>query len=77
MKEPEETVVFQTGNSVAVRLIGRCRLPRGTRIREYREGNRVILEQVSAWPDSFVAALGSVSVEIPRPPDDPPRNPFR
>lgn len=29
-----ETVVFRVGNSLAVRLVGDCRLPRGTRVRE-------------------------------------------
>ena len=29
-----ETVVFKVGDSLAVRLVGDCRLPRGTRVRE-------------------------------------------
>jgi hypothetical protein len=33
-----------------------------------REGSRIILEPVDAWPDSFRACLGAWDEEIPRPP---------
>jgi virulence-associated protein VagC len=73
----KQTVVFKTGNSAAVRLLGECRLPRGTRVREYREGDRVVIEPVHRWPQSFLNALGSYADEIPRPSDDKKqRNPF-
>ncbi len=73
----QESVVFQSGNSLAVRLIGDCKLPRGTRIREYRQGSRIILEPVSGWPKAFRAAVGSFTGEIPRSEDEHgQRNPF-
>jgi virulence-associated protein VagC len=71
-----ETKVFQTGNSLAVRLIGDCRLPPGTTIREHREGNRIILEMVDEWPPEFLALAGSCSEEIPRPDWGDVRDPF-
>jgi virulence-associated protein VagC len=72
-----ESVVFRTGNSLAVRLVGECRLPRGTRIREYREGERVVLEPVSGWPKAFRDAIGSFKRAIPRPAEErKQRNPF-
>lgn len=73
-----ESVVFKNGNSFAVRLVGDCKLPAGTRVREYRRGNSVIIEPVSAWPASFVETLGAVAGELPRPPraGAGPRDPF-
>ena len=72
-----ESVVFQTGNSLAVRLVGDCRLPKGTRIREYREGEKIVLVPVGGWPRAFRNALGSFAGEIPRPRDRRQRNPFK
>jgi virulence-associated protein VagC len=73
-----ESVVFQAGNSLAVRLVGDCRLPKGTRIRERREGNRIVIEPVGGWPKAFREAIGSFRGEIPRPDDEKKqRNPFR
>jgi virulence-associated protein VagC len=73
-----ETVVFQVGNSLAVRLVGNCKLPRGMRIREHREGNRIILEPMAdTWPRAFLAAAGALKEDIPRPgKDEPARDPF-
>jgi virulence-associated protein VagC len=73
-----ETVVFQVGNSLAVRLVGDCKLPRGMRIREHREGNRIILEPMAdAWPRAFLAAAGAWKRALPRPGrNEPPRDPF-
>ena len=73
-----ETVVFQVGNSLAVRLIGDCKLPRGMRIRERREGDCIVLEpMVDAWPRAFLAAAGAWKDTIPRPgQDEPVRDPF-
>ena len=73
-----ETVVFQVGNSLAVRLVGDCKLPRGMRIRERRDGDRIILEpMVDAWPKAFLAAAGAWKVDLPRPGrDEPARDPF-
>lgn len=71
-----ESVVFKSGNSLAVRLTGDCRLPKGTRVREYRDGPRVVIEPLDTWPESFVAALGAFPDEIPRPPAEEARSPF-
>jgi virulence-associated protein VagC len=73
-----ETVVFRVGNSLAVRLVGDCKLPRGQRVRERREGNRIVLEPVSdAWPDEFIRAAGAWTEAIPRPGrEEKPRDPF-
>jgi virulence-associated protein VagC len=73
-----ETVVFQVGNSLAVRLVGDCKLPRGMRVRERREGDRIILEPLAdAWPRAFLAAAGAWKEDIPRPaPDEAARDPF-
>jgi virulence-associated protein VagC len=63
-----ESVVFKNGNSLAIRLIGDCRLPKGTRVREYKEGNRIIIEPISnGWSDNFVNSLGGWQEEIDRP----------
>lgn len=71
-----ETITFASGNSIAVRLIADCRLPRGTRVREYREGNRIIIEPVDAWSDDFLAALGSWNETLELPARTPARDPF-
>ena len=72
-----QTVVFKSGNSAAVRLLGECGLPRGTRVREYRDGDRIILEPVGGWPRSFLDALGAYPDDIPRPADErSQRDPF-
>lgn len=74
----DETVVFRVGNSLAVRLVGDCKLPRGQRVRERREGNRIVLEPVSEqWPDDFIGAAGAWPEAIPRPGQgEKPRDPF-
>lgn len=75
---PKQTNVFKTGNSSAVRLLGDCKLARGTRVRQYREGERIIVEPLGGWPASFLDSLGAHPEEIPRPTDDTPqRDPFR
>ena len=62
-----DSVVFKNGNSLAVRLVGDCRLPKGTRVKEYREGNRIVIEPISKWPKSFLDSLGGWDEEIERP----------
>jgi virulence-associated protein VagC len=73
-----ETVVFQVGNSRAVRLVGDCKLPRGMRIRERREGDRIILEPIAeGWSPGFLAAAGAWTEDLPRPgSDESARDPF-
>ena len=70
-----DSVVFKNGNSLAVRLVGDCKLPQGTRVREYREGDRIIIEPIAGWPDSFLAALGAWDESVARPTGGA-RNPF-
>jgi virulence-associated protein VagC len=63
-----ESVVFKNGNSLAIRLLGECRLPKGTRVKEYKEGNKIIIEPISnGWPDEFVNSLGAWGDEIEKP----------
>jgi virulence-associated protein VagC len=73
-----ETVVFQVGNSLAVRLVGDCKLPRGMRIRERREGGCIVLEPMAdAWPKAFLAAAGAWKEAMLRPArEEPARDPF-
>lgn len=73
-----ETVVFKVGNSLAVRLVGDCRLPRGTRVRERWEGNRVVIEPiVDTWSGAFLASAGTWDQPVQRPgKDERARDPF-
>jgi virulence-associated protein VagC len=73
-----ETVVFQVGNSLAVRLVGDCKLPRGMRIRERREGDCIVLEPLTdTFPTAFLAAAGAWQDDLPRPGlTEPMRDPF-
>jgi virulence-associated protein VagC len=73
-----ETVVFKVGNSLAVRLVGDCRLPRGTRVRERWEGKTIVIEPVlDAWSDAFLASAGTWDEPIERPGrNEPARDPF-
>jgi len=71
-----QSVVFKNGNSMAVRLIGDCRLPQGTRVREYREGSKIIIEKIGGWPESFQRTLGSWKEGIERPTAEAVRDPF-
>jgi virulence-associated protein VagC len=73
-----DTVVFKVGNSLAVRLLGPCRLPRGTRVRERREGDAIIIEPIPAgWDAAFLASAGAWTDDIPRPArDESVRDPF-
>lgn len=73
-----ETVVFQVGNSLAVRLVGDCKLPRGMRIRERRDGDRIVLEPIiDTWSPDFLGAAGAWKEDLPRPGrDEQPRDPF-
>jgi len=63
-----ESVVFKNGNSLAIRLLGECKLPKGTRVKEYKDGNKIIIEPISnGWPDEFVDSLGGWEENIERP----------
>ena len=73
-----ETVVFKVGNSLAVRLVGDCRLPRGTRVRERWEGNTIVIEPlIDEWSPAFLASAGAWHEPIERPGrDERARDPF-
>ncbi len=73
-----ETLVFKVGNSLAVRLVGDCRLPRGTPVRERWEGKTIVIEPL---PDkrspAFLASVGAWDEPIERPGrDEKARDPF-
>jgi virulence-associated protein VagC len=73
-----ETVVFKIGNSLAVRLVGNCRLPRGTGVRERWEGKSIVIEPVvNTWSSAFLASAGTWDEPIERPGrNDRARDPF-
>lgn len=55
-----------------MRLPRECRFPEDqTEVLVRREGERVILEPVDVWPQSFLAMLGSWSEDIERPEQAP------
>ena len=72
-----QSVVFKNGNSLAVRLIGDCKFPVGTKVKESRVGNKVILEAITdTWPSTFLNSLGCWNEEIERPSSDM-KDPFK
>lgn len=60
--------LFQNGGSQAVRLPKSCRFVAQREVLIRRDGRRVILEPADVWSAEFRACLGSVTGEIPRPP---------
>ncbi len=71
--------LFKNGGSQAVRLPKECRFPdTQTEVAVRREGLRIVLEPVDAWPDEFLACVGAWTGEIPRPKQDArgARDPF-
>ena len=73
-----ETVVFKVDNSLAVRLVGDCRPPWGTRVRERWEGKSTVIEPVvDTWFPAFLANAGTWHEPIERPGrNEPARDPF-
>jgi len=60
--------IFQNGGSQAIRLPKDFRFPEGQdEVVVRRDGLRVILEPVDAWPQAFMDCLGKWSEEIDRP----------
>lgn len=58
----------QNGGSQAVRLPREFRFPEDqSEVVVHREGDRVILEPLDTWPQSFLATLGAWPEEIERP----------
>lgn len=76
----ERAKIFTNGGSQAVRLPKSVRFPDSQKeVVVRRSGKRVILEPVDEWPKEFLACLGSVDEDIPRPPQQPiskKRNPL-
>ena len=72
--------LFKNGGSQAVRLPKDCRFPdTQTEVVVRREGHRIVLEPVDAWPEDFLACIGAWTGEIPRPKQEPrlpARDPF-
>lgn len=73
---PSDTITFASGNSIAVRLLADCRLPCGMRVREYRDGQRIIIEPIDAWSEDFLAALGAWAELLTLPPREAQQDPF-
>ncbi|MSP26231.1 MAG: AbrB/MazE/SpoVT family DNA-binding domain-containing protein [Myxococcales bacterium] len=60
--------VFKNGGSQAIRLPKDCRFPENQHeVLVRKEGRRVILEPLDAWPKAFLACIGAWPGEIPRP----------
>lgn len=60
--------LFRNGGSQAVRLPRECRFPEGaTEVLVRRDGRRVILEPLDAWPPDFLACIGALEGTLPRP----------
>ncbi len=60
--------LFRNGGSQAVRLPKECRFPDDQEeVVVRREGNRIILEPLDTWPQSFLSCVGAWKDEIPRP----------
>ena len=60
--------LFRNGGSQAVRLPKECRFPKDQKeVLVRREGRRVIVEPVDAWPPEFLALAGAWKGDIPRP----------
>lgn len=66
-----ESTVFEIGDEAAVKLLGDCRLPKGTRVRVHRDGDRIVIEEVAKsrtrFSEEFFAGLGTWPGEIERP----------
>lgn len=73
-----ETVVSKVGNNLAVRRVGECPPPQGTRVGGQREGNSMVIEPVAGvWSDASLASAGTWDEPIERPGrNEPARDPF-
>lgn len=74
----DETEVFAIGDDVAVPLMGGCRLPAGTRVRQRRLGAAIVIEPVAdRRSDAFLALPGAWRQPLERPGgDEPIHDPF-
>ena len=63
--------LFKNGGSQAVRLPKDCRFPEDQHeVLVRREGRRIVIEPVDAWPDDFLRCIGAWPGDIPRPKQD-------
>lgn len=70
-----ETTIYRIGISLAVRLLADCKLLCGTKVRQRREGKRIILELADPWPHGFLVLAWTYTDVIPKPTWDPSRRP--
>lgn len=59
--------VFWTGRSQAVRLPKEFRFE-GDTVLVHREGNAVILEPTTSWPEGYVESFSGLPADFKRPP---------
>ena len=63
--------LFKNGGSQAVRLPKDCRFPDDqSEVVVRREGRRIVLEPVDAWPEDFLSCIGAWQGDLPRPKHD-------
>lgn len=64
--------LLRNGVSQAVRLPKECRFPKDQQeVLVRREGRRVIIEPLDAWPPEFLALAGALKGDLPRPRQEP------
>lgn len=76
---PVRAKLFRNGGSQAVRIPKEYRFE-GSEVLIRQEGKRVVIEPVDEWSEEFLACLGSLDEEIPRPKQEllkDVRNPFK
>ena len=63
----EKAQIFRNGGSQAVRLPRSVRFSSELKeVNVRKEGDKVVLEPASTWPDTFVKCLGAWRDDIPR-----------
>jgi antitoxin VapB len=67
MMKAKTASVFWTGRSQAVRLPKEFRFE-GTTVLVRREGNAVILEPATGWPEGYVESFAGLPDDFARPP---------
>lgn len=64
--------LIQDGTNQTVCLPSSCQFPEGsTEVLARRDGNRIILEPINGWSETFRATLGAWPEDIPRPEREP------
>ena len=68
VKQERKAQIFKNGGSQAVRLPSSVRFAADvSEVFVRREGDRLILEPATTWPQAFVRCLGAWDEDIPRP----------